>query len=242
MMEIKVYSKPNYGSLTLVATKKRIDLEQAKDNIRQLWAMRTHTAKKVGLRWYVEAHNDCGVMSEVLNIPFENCVALVSALSPQTDWTRNISLAYDAFEEHNLTGNVTVHMYPTCNSKARDILDGNFDANNIDATFSLKTGAKTYHFYHNILNPNDHRFVTIDSHATAIAYGLFNVTGTWRLNKAAYLKLAQAYFEVAAEFDILPCEFQAVCWTTRKQQLDTMPSISLPEFVKVNFRKSWLVW
>jgi len=219
------------------ATKGRIDVEQAKINIKMLYCLRTNKTEKSGLRWYQNASQKCKGFAELSGVSFEQFCALVAVLSPMTAWEEkingvlvqtNINLALQAIEQYNLSGEVTVHMFGNNNRKAKAILDGDLEV------FNPATAPKTWNFYNNLLNPSDADFVTIDSHAFAILFGMFNVTGSWLGNYAAYKRAAQCYNEVADELGILPCDLQAVCWTTRKRFTDSDKRITSNEYADAN--------
>lgn len=72
----------------------------------------------------------------------------------------------------------------------------------------MKTGPKTFNFFHNILRPDDPNYVTIDRHAYAIAKG----DNAERLTQKQYLDVANHYVRSANRLGILPNQLQAVLW------------------------------
>lgn len=153
-----------------------------------------------GLNWYRDANQ----FARTLPVPLTNAAAVISALSPANKWSTN------KLEAQAIIHNVPGYRFCTYGQnveKARIALR----EPEPERLFSEKTGYKTLSFYHNILNPEDPNWVTIDRHAAAVAEGREN-SGSVRLTVKQYRAYAEAYKTAAFILGILPCQLQAICW------------------------------
>lgn len=153
-----------------------------------------------GLNWYREAHK----YAKSLPVPLANAAAVISALSPACRWETNKRDAAAIIESRS---GYRFGTYGQNVTKARALITDPDPA----SKFSAKTGPKTLHFYHNILQPEDPEWVTIDRHAAAVAEGRDNSGGV-ALAPKQYREYAAAYKAAAAVIGILPCQLQAICW------------------------------
>ena len=146
---------------------------------------------------------------------------IVSALSPQTSWTRNISNAFYFADTLSKPSFCTGVAY----SKALNIVDvvyktlvpNNYTEIPLDEMdIILGKGAfKTKSFFHNILNPSGDYIPTIDRHAISIWLGrkatekeLLHHGGSLK----AYTKLGESYKKVAKHLNIHYNDLQATTW------------------------------
>lgn len=170
------------------------------ENILKVYYRATSAQIEHGLRWYKEANE----FARSLPISLANAAAVISALSPANKWETN------KLEAQALIHNVPGYRYCTYGQnveKARTAISHPDPAR----LFDEKTGYKTLSFYHNILNPEDPGWVTIDRHAAAVAEGRTG-SGPVRLTPKQYRAYAQAYKDAAYLLGILPCQLQAICW------------------------------
>lgn len=159
---------------------------------------RASTAQiEAGLVWYEEAHN----YAKSLGVPIANAAAVISALSPACSWETNKRDAKAMVEKRK---GYRFSSYGPNVAKAQRCLQD-------PGQFSEKTGAKTLNFYHNILDPSNPHWVTIDRHAAAVAEGRTN-SGSVRLTVKQYRAYAAAYKEAAFRVGLLPCQLQAIVW------------------------------
>jgi hypothetical protein len=166
-----------------------------------------------GLNWYNKAHKYAKMLSEKYNVSLAKVCGIISALSPSTNWNKNIKDT-----EELLKGNST-HKFSAYGHnvlKAYKILNAALDMD-VELFFSLKTGAKTLNFYRNILEPKNANYVTIDRHAYAIWIGSEG-SGEARITLKLYREIAQDYVKVAEQLRILPAQLQAVTWVAYREQ------------------------
>jgi hypothetical protein len=180
------------------------------------------TNKAEGLSWYTEGHYFCKNTGEKYGIPLPIVCAILSALSPASNWERNkletITLIRGA--RHG-EGSFKFTTYGQNVIKATDILEGRRDPYK---SFSMKTGAKTYNFFHNLLEPLDSQYVTIDRHAYRIATGEEYIS----IGIGKYREIADHYRRSADRIGILPCQLQAVLWVWYREQLNKQLKADVP--------------
>ena len=91
--------------------------------------------------------------------------------------------------------------------------------------FNRRTGSKTYHFYHNLLEPDNSAFITIDRHSYLIATGETYTSG---LHLAKYERIADVYRKAAKKLGILPNELQALLWVDHRTKENIKFNIDVP--------------
>jgi hypothetical protein len=175
-------------------------------NLVKLFLSIDESAKAEGLAWYATAHKFCVQVSVKYEVPLNKVCAIMSALSPATNYEQNkkdtenfIRLQKGIINAYKCT------TYGQNVAKAKSIFESDSDPLTF---FSVKTGPKTYNFYLNVLDPKGETAVTIDRHAYAIATGK-EYKG---LAKAQYEKIARQYTLAAKKLGLLPLELQAILW------------------------------
>lgn len=191
-------------------------------NLIKLFHSVDESVKNEGINWYKEANQFCAQVSKKYDVPLNKVCAIMSALSPATNYEQNkkdtenfIKLQKKLIRKYKCT------TYGQNVNKAKLIYLSDSDPIEF---FSMKTGAKTYNFYLNILNPNCDKSVTIDRHAYKIATGK-PYSG---LTKVNYEKIAQKYINAAKKLNLLPLELQAVLWVDyRKREVNNFKEYSM---------------
>jgi hypothetical protein len=118
-------------------------------------------------------------------------------------WNRNVRLATDA-------GNGNVHGAMTASLvKVQRIVDG---ADPVDV---LPAGSKTWNFFHNIVDPSDSAYVTIDAWAYRAATGDWSAVGP--RNVRDYAEVAAAYMAFATEAGEIASVGQAGIWNWARE-------------------------
>lgn len=156
-------------------------------------------ADKSGISWYVDANLFARKVAEQYNKPLKTVCAVISALSPATNWEQNKA---DTIGLISGKKGYKCGTYGRNVAKAREILKTN------EALFSPKTGAKTYNFFYNIWQPENPDYVCIDRHAYLIATNDI-YTG---LTPKQYEKVANHYRKSAKKLGVLPNQLQSVLW------------------------------
>lgn len=153
----------------------------------------TETEKENGMSWYQEAHQYADQLSKEFNVTLEIACAIIAVLSPMKRWDLNKRIAKQFLE-----GKRNVHTRLQT-MKGEAILRGE------DIELCLG-GLKTINFYHNILNPKEDQWITIDRH---IIY-MFGARPT--LSPKQYQKLKKPFVEYSKDKELVGCQYQAICW------------------------------
>ena len=169
-----------------------------------LWDTTTTAERDAGAAWYPAARSFCDSLAFWTSTPLQRMVGACSALSPQLTWHWNVEALEQLVKEPEkplrmVLGHST--------RKARAILAGRLP---VPAAFPLATCPKTNNFYHNILTPEDRRYVTIDTHAARAATGTFQ-------SHFKYAPIANEYLECARHVGVVPSTFQATIWTIMRE-------------------------
>jgi len=185
-------------------------------NILKVFHRSTSAEITNGIYWYDNANRIAKELSVVFSIPETTACLVISALSPNNSWTRNISDAWkvckcwyttktwdDAGKIASYAHCVTC-TYSANKQKAFDILNGKLlDLN----------GLKTQNFARNLNGCLDS--VTVDVHAFSIVKGKrFTAKDMKAIKPRDYTAIADAYRTVAKTLEVKPAQLQAICWAT----------------------------
>lgn len=188
-----------------------------KQNLRNVIKLATPENWVQGLAWYSEAHLFCTEIHRQTSLTLGQVAGITAALSPQCSWQVNKKAAKHLAFGLDCVGYTG---YKVNVSKAKRIMQGE----DIERVLGKGTryGAKVRAFYDNILNPATSDCVTIDTHAIRAAYDLVDVPV--HLIRAVFesklnLEIQSAYVAVAKEYNVRPCQLQAVAWLTVKDNL-----------------------
>ena len=166
-----------------------------------------------GMDWYELAKESIEVMRKY-HFPWYSAsqvTGIVAILSPNLHWESNIQ----AMKEFMVSQRVLATKQAT--SAAKKWLQDQYQ-------FNFKTGPKISNFYHNLMDPKDPNYVTIDRHAIRAWLGPIHARrfdddhGRIGLNHKSYQIIAEHYKEVASHYDILPNQLQAICWQVARRQ------------------------
>lgn len=168
-----------------------------------------------GADWYVVGHEFCKKLAEKYRLELPVVCAIVSILSPATNWEQNKKDAVRLIQsvERGVVriDRLRLTTYGHNVRKAMKVLRGKIQPGD---AFSIVSSPKTLNFFLNLLNPHDPSPVTIDRHAYVIATG----EKTDKIHKALYLRIASAYKQAAEEIGILPSQLQAVLWVNHRKE------------------------
>lgn len=147
---------------------------------------------------------------------YNRVVAAFCALSPNSDYVGNLrsTVSVLAGIKAGIPENkIAVATYHHCRKRAYAYATG--AASYLDTV----RGPKITNFYHNLMDPKDTRWVTIDGHMVAI----------WRDDRATmkdslvrrkeYQTIKGAVQRVAFKHHLIPNQLQATLWFTRKRLL-----------------------
>lgn len=164
--------------------------------------------------WYARAHEEATKVGRKAGAGHNATkvgAGVIAALSPGVDWDQNVEVAHHIAEYGYVPK--TYGGYKASADKARRVMAGE---PNDEVLGHLKTG----NFAHNIEDPSDSSFVTVDSHQHNAAVGWkhpwkSNVYGLQ--NRKRYDILARATQAVAQRHDLPATAAQAASWTGWKE-------------------------
>ena len=181
-------------------------------NIIAIYKLANASEIKHGLTWYVNANTDCMRIANTLELPLHIVIGVVSALSPNNKWERNIVNAEDlcnAFINGQDMDSIKVSTYHKMKEKAWSILQS---MPSYDETINILNGKKIVSFFRNI--SGDETDITIDGHARNIYYndrqGL--TTPNTNIKKNEYLDIQKAYLRASKKLGVKAYELQAITW------------------------------
>ncbi len=181
-------------------------------NIIAIYKLAKPSEIKHGLTWYVNANSDCKEIAEKLELPLHIVIGVVSALSPNNKWERNVINAEDlctAFINGQDMDSIKVSTYHKMKEKAWSILE---TMPSYDETIEILNGKKIVSFFKNI--NGDESEITIDGHARNIYYndkqGL--TTPNTNIKKNEYKDIQKAYLRASKKLGIKAYELQAITW------------------------------
>lgn len=169
-----------------------------------------------GLNWYREGHSWACAVAEKYSLSLVAVCGVISALSPATNWEQN---KRDTIHVIRGTKGYKCGTYGKNVIKAKQILKTGIPS------FNRKTGAKTYNFFHNLLEPDNSAFVTVDRHGYFIATGETYTSG---LHLAKYNRIAGQYIAASKKLGLLPNELQAVLWCDYRIKENIKFNIDVP--------------
>lgn len=162
---------------------------------------------------YERYHTTLLAFAEHYGAPLDRTVAAFCALSPNSDYfgnLRSLASVLQGWSQNAPVDSITVSTYNHCKVRALRYLCGlRFDA--------PERGPKTLAFYHNIIDPQDGRWVTIDGHMVAAWRGEALTMKEARLGRSEYRTISHAIQQMAFDLFMVPCELQATIWFTRKR-------------------------
>jgi hypothetical protein len=188
-----------------------IDHERMVHNIMACYRAADSVQVAEGLLWYSDAQKAAHDIAAKYGIAVYIVVAVISALSPNNKWSRNVINA-DALIGAFLRGDgidaVKVSTYHAMKKKAWDILAARPD---YDGAKAMLKGQKITSFFMDIMGEFN---VTIDGHARNIAYdervGLTD--DRTNIGVREYRALQAAYEEAARRLKLMPYQLQAITW------------------------------
>ena len=188
-----------------------VDHERMIHNIVSVYRDADETQHAEGLLWYSDAQKAAYNIAVKYDIAVFIVVAVISALSPNNKWTRNIVNAdalIGAFMRGDGIDAVKVSTYHKMKQKAWDILAARPD---YDGAKTMLKGQKITSFFMDIMGEFN---VTIDGHARNIAYGerVGLTDDRTNIGVREYRALQAAYEEAARRVGLMPYQLQAITW------------------------------
>jgi hypothetical protein len=167
-----------------------------------------------GMVAYQRYHDVMADIADTYRYSLERVVAVFVALSPNSDYKGNLRSTVSVLHGLNLGiehHNIVVSTYNHCKLRAINY------ATDKHLFLGQVKGPKITNFYHNILNPSDTRWVTIDGHMSAIWQGRDLTMKEAIIRRSMYNRIAHDVKTFAFKNFILPNQMQAILWFTRKR-------------------------
>ena len=198
------------------------------ENIINIYNLSTPAERRRGLAWYATAFTDCERIANQFGLPVNIVAGVVSALSPNNKWERNIENAHvliDAFFKGDNITDFKVSTYNPMKDKAWQILNAMNPKDNPtmsdDEIAKVLNGQKIISFFRCILGYDT---CCIDGHAKGIYEGKrFGLTSPKNhISKKYYKQLQDAYVEAGSKItfrkkNLRAFEIQAITWVTWKR-------------------------
>ena len=188
-----------------------IDHERMVHNVMACYRAADSVQVAEGLLWYSDAQKAAHNIAAKYGIAVYIVVAVISALSPNNKWARNVvnaDMLIGAFLRGDGIDAVKVSTYHAMKKKAWDILAARPD---YDGAKAMLKGQKITSFFMDIMGEFN---VTIDGHARNIAYdervGLTD--DRTNIGVREYRALQAAYEEAARRLGLMPYQLQAITW------------------------------
>lgn len=180
-------------------------LKPTVDNILPVYRAARPEHIAAGLAWYADART---FALSIANGDLLKGAGVIAALSPQTSWTQNMTLASRAFVDGFASGQTGANV-----TKANRVLNGEDEHEVLGFWGNRRSGNKVRNFFRNIVDPTGPE-VTIDRHAFDIAVGeeTDNVTRRQLDRKGQYDAFADVYRQAAKHVGIAPAQLQAITW------------------------------
>lgn len=188
---------------TAVTTQTAADKARMTRNITSVYRAATEGQKADGLLWYATAN----AIAAELDSDIDRAAGVLAALSPQTDWDRNVSLARTLYAEGSLNGGgLGANL-----RRAEAVLASNW--RDVFGKDALKIRA----FAACIADPQDTDAVCVDRHAVDIADGTVSGKDAKSLTPKRYAEYADAYRRAARILGVSPATVQAVTWVVHRE-------------------------
>ena len=192
-------------------------------NILAMYMQASPVDTQEGTVWYNNAYQICWALSEKYNLPLSTVVGVVSALSPNNKWDRNIMDA-----ENIIRAYVGEYDYPkVCTftgnkDKAITILECEIDSS--DNICAILKGNKTIAFFRGIYTNGQCDEITVDGHAFNIWRGMYtSLNEVPAISNKLYKTVSDAYKEAAETINNLEgtkysaAQIQAITWVTHRR-------------------------
>lgn len=186
-------------------------------NLTKWYGLVTNQDRAEGVQAYMRYHSIMWSLSEEYDVHIERVCAAFVSLSPNSDYMSNLrSLVsvLDGMREGRDITEVQVATYRHCLERAWAYANGH-------RLFELETkGPKVMSFYHNILDPQDRAWVTVDGHMYALWLDKrLTMKEAAFSSKKTYAEIRDTVIAMADLLGVVPCQLQATLWFARKRIL-----------------------
>ena len=141
-------------------------------NILAMYMQATPVDTQEGTVWYNNAHQICSALSDKYKLPLSTVVGVVSALSPNNKWDRNILDAENIIHAYCMGYDYPkVCTFGSNKDKAITILECEIDSS--ENICAILKGNKTIAFFRGIYTNGQCDEITVDGHAFNIWRGMY---------------------------------------------------------------------
>ena len=188
-----------------------------------MYMQATPVDRQEGTVWYNNAHDICKEISNFYMIPLSQVVGVVSALSPNNKWDRNIIDAENLIRAYLFEIEYPkVCTFGTQRDKAIMMLENNYD--NPKNIARVLHGNKTIAFYKGLATGGKCDEITVDGHAYNIWNGYYTpLNKVPNISDKLYAEVSLAYKESAniinsnQEKQYSPNNIQAITWVCHRR-------------------------
>ena len=192
-------------------------------NILAMYMQATPVDTQEGTVWYNNAHKICKGLSDKYKMPLSTVVGVVSALSPNNKWDRNILDAEQMIRAYALGYDYPkVCTFTSNKDKAMTILECEIDSS--DNICAILKGNKTIAFFRGILTDGQCDEITVDGHAFNIWRGMYtSLNEVPAISNKLYKTVSDAYKQAAVTINNLEgtkysaAQIQAITWVTHRR-------------------------
>lgn len=203
-------------------------------HLRKMYEQADDIDRTEGALAYRRYHQVIQMFADRYDAPFDRTLAAFVALSPNSDYfgnLRSLASVLQAHQKRHPQEQATVSTYNHCRARAWGYLTGE--------TRFLDTvkGPKIRAFYHNILDPDCPKHVTIDGHMVCAYRGVELTMKEVLIRGGEYKRIADRTKRLARDLGLLPNQLQAIIWFARKRtrQIKYEPQLDM-------FRDTGDVW
>lgn len=177
-----------------------------------------------GTVWYTNAHEICKGLSDKYKLPLSTVVGVVSALSPNNKWDRNILDAENIIRAYCMGfAYPKVCTFRGNKDKAISILECEIDSS--ENICAILKGNKTIAFFRGILTNGQCDEITVDGHAFNIWRGLYtSLNEVPAISNKLYKAVSDDYKAAAVAIneqtksDWSASQVQAITWVCWRRQ------------------------
>jgi len=192
-------------------------------NILAMYMQASPVDTQEGTVWYNNAHQICVALSDKYKLPLSTVVGVVSALSPNNKWDRNIFDAENIIHAYCMGYDYPkVCTFGSNKDKAITILECEIDSS--DNICAILKGNKTIAFFRGILTDGQCDEITVDGHAFNIWRGMYtSLNEVPAISNKLYKTVSDAYKQAAVAINNLEgtkysaAEIQAITWVTHRR-------------------------
>lgn len=197
-------------------------------NILAMYMQATPVDRQEGTVWYNNAHDICKDISDFYMVPLSQVVGVVSALSPNNKWDRNITDAEQIIRAYCLGYDYPkVCTFNGQKDKAITILECDIDSS--DNICAILKGNKTIAFFRGILTDGKCDEITVDGHAFNIWRGMYtSLNEVPAISNKLYKTISDCYRTAAVEINRIEgtsysaAQIQAITWVTHRRINDVV--------------------